>query len=317
MERIFLAGSAGLVGNAFSRRLERNESTILLSPKSDALDLTRQDRVEKFFEREKPSSVILAAGKVGGIQANLNFPAEFIYRNLVITGNVIHQAWKSSVDRLLFFGSGCMYPKHCPQPMKETSLLSGFPEPTSEPYAVAKIAGWKLCESYNQQYETKFRCVIPANLYGPGDRFDSGGGHVIPALIRRFDEAKDKHAKEVVVWGSGNAKREFLFVEDLVEACLFLEEHPDVLGPINVGSNQETSVRRLAELIKEIAGFPGKLVFDASKPDGMPLKKLDGSKIEALGWRSKTALEDGLESTYQWYSKFKESRRNLNSENCF
>jgi GDP-L-fucose synthase len=268
----------------------------------------RQDEVETLFETEKPEYVFLAAAKVGGILANNRYPAEFIYQNLLIESNVIHSAYASGVKKLLFLGSSCIYPRDCPQPMKEEYLLSGKLEPTNEPYAIAKIAGIKMCQSYNRQYGCRFILVMPTNLYGPGDNFDLETSHVLPALIRKFHEAKasDKSRvtsdkKTVTLWGTGTARREFLHVDDLADACLFLMDHYDDSEIINIGVGKDISISEVADLIKDIVGFKGTIQYDRSKPDGTPRKLLDVSKLESLGWQPKISLREGVEMTYRWY----------------
>jgi len=301
--RIYVAGHRGLVGSAIVRRLEGAGFRNLILRTSQELDLRDQARVKEFFEREKPEYVFLAAARVGGILANMTYPAHFIYDNLMIQSNVIHQAFKTEVKKLLFLGSSCIYPKFAPQPMKEEYLLTGPLEPTNEPYAVAKIAGIKMCQAYNRQYGTNFICAMPTNLYGPNDNFDLETSHVIPALIRKFHEAKINGAKSVVVWGTGTPRREFLYVDDLADACLFLMENCDAQHAeiINVGTGEDITIKELAEMIKSIVGFNGEIVFDPSKPDGTPRKLLDIGRIKELGWRPKTTLEDGLRATYEYF----------------
>lgn len=299
--RIYVAGHRGLVGSAIVRRLEGAGFPNLILRTSQELDLRDQARVKEFFEREKPEYVFLAAARVGGILANMTYPAHFIYDNLMIQSNVIHQAFKTEVKKLLFLGSSCIYPKFAPQPIKEEYLLTGPLEPTNEPYAVAKIAGIKMCQAYNRQYGTNFICAMPTNLYGPNDNFDLETSHVIPALIRKFHEAKISGAKSVVVWGTGTPRREFLYVDDLADACLFLMENCDAQHAeiINVGTGEDITIKELAEMIKNIVGFNGEIIFDPSKPDGTPRKLLDISLIKKLGWRPKTTLEEGLLKTYR------------------
>ncbi len=308
--RIYVAGHRGLVGSAIVRCLRQKGFDNILTRTHSELDLKDQRAVMAFFRDERPEYVFLAAAKVGGIYANNAYPADFIYDNLMIEANVIHSAFSYGVKRLLFLGSSCIYPKFAPQPMKEEALLTGKLEPTNEPYAIAKIAGIKLCESYNRQHGTDFRSLMPTNLYGPGDNFHPTDSHVIPALIRRFHEAKVKNLNEVVVWGTGKARREFLYVDDLADACLFVMQLPhntyrSVTEPmcshINVGTGFDLSIRELANLIREVTGFEGKIIFDSSKPDGTPRKLLDTSKIKKLGWEHKTDLKDGLRMTYEWY----------------
>jgi len=307
--KIYVAGHRGLVGSAIVRRLQSEGYSNLLLRTHSELDLTDQCQVDDFFSQERPDYVILAAAKVGGIHANNTYPAEFIYQNLMIEANVIHAAWKNGAKRLLFLGSSCIYPREAPQPMQEEALLTGILEPTNEPYALAKISGIKLCESYNRQYGTDFRSVMPTNLYGPGDNFHPENSHVIPALMRRFHEAKVRGDQEVVVWGSGKPMREFLHVDDMAEASLFvlrLDEETyhantrPMLSHINVGTGKDCTIRELAETMKRVVGFEGELVFDATKPDGTPRKLLDVSRLAQMGWQYRIELEEGLRSTYAW-----------------
>jgi len=299
--RIYVAGHHGLVGSAIVRKLRESGYENLLLKGHEALDLLRQERVERFFEQERPEYVFLAAARVGGIWANSHFPAEFIYNNLVIETNVIHASYLYGVKKLLFLGSSCIYPKHCPQPMGESSLLSGYLEPTNEPYAVAKIAGIKMCQAYNRQYGTRFISVMPTNLYGPGDNFDLKTSHVLPALIRKFHEAKMKGHKSVEVWGTGTPRREFLYVDDLADACLFLINNYEEDDIINVGVGKDQPILQLAEMVGEVVGFEGDLGFDHTKPDGTPLKLLDISRLTALGWQAQTPLREGIRLAYQWF----------------
>ena len=312
--KIFVAGSNGLVGSALVRRLRRGGYTNLLTPEINELDLTDQRAVAGFFAAEKPEYVILAAAKVGGIHANNTFPAEFIYLNLMIQNNVIHQAWVNGVTRLLFLGSSCIYPRLAPQPMKEEYLLTGLLEPTNEPYALAKIAGIKLCEAYNRQYGTKFIAVMPTNLYGPGDNFHPENSHVLPALIRRFHEAKVKGLPEIVVWGTGTPRRELLYVDDMADGSVFLLEQPDeAITPellsyprpcfVNMGTGIDVTISELAKTVKQVVGSTGTLVFDPTKPDGAPRKLEDVSRMNALGWQAKVPLAEGIRMTYEWYCK--------------
>ena len=311
-DKIYLAGHQGLVGSAIFRMLENQGFSNIIVRTHKELDLTSQVEVNIFFQKEQPDYVILAAAKVGGIFANNNYPADFIYQNLMIQSNVIHASFLSNVKRLLFLGSTCIYPKAVEQPMKEDALLTGLLEPTNEPYAIAKIAGIKLCESYNRQHGTDFRSVMPTNLYGSGDNFYDKNSHVIPALIKRFHEAKISNNKDVLVWGTGNVLREFLYVDDMASASIFVL-HVDkelyetntkpMLSHINIGSAEEISIRKLAELIKSIVGFEGKIVFDTSKPDGPPRKFIDSSRISGLGWNPKTDLFEGITKTYDWLKK--------------
>jgi len=312
-----VAGSNGLVGSALVRRLEAGGYGNLLTPEIDELDLTDQLAVAEFFRTEQPDYVFLAAAKVGGIHANNTYPADFIYLNLVIQNNVIHQAYRSGVKRLLFLGSSCIYPKLAPQPMTEDSLLTGRLEPTNEPYALAKIAGIKMCEAYNRQYGTQFVAVMPTNLYGPGDNFHPENSHVLPALIRRFHEAKvaqasSTSAEPVVVWGSGTPRREFLFVDDMADGSVFMMELDDTTLSghlleypkpcfVNLGTGRDVTIRELAETVRAVVGLEGGLTFDTTKPDGTPRKLLDVSRMEALGWQASTGLRDGVETTYRWF----------------
>jgi GDP-L-fucose synthase len=318
--KIFVAGSGGLVGSALLRRLTAGGYTNLLTPEIDELDLTNQVAVREFFQQEKPEYVILAAAKVGGIHANNTYPAEFIHLNLMIQNNVIHSAYEAGVERLLFLGSSCIYPKEAPQPMCEEHLLTGLLEPTNEPYAIAKIAGIKMCEAYNRQYGTKFIAVMPTNLYGPGDNFHPENSHVMPALIRRFHEATLTGTDEVVVWGSGKPMREFLFVDDMADGSVYalnldeasLKEHllsyPKPCF-VNLGTGIDVTIRVLAETIKDVVGYQGRLDFDATKPDGTPRKLQDVSRMKALGWEAKVVLREGIEKTYQWFLDNQQSFR--------
>jgi GDP-L-fucose synthase len=310
--KIFVAGSKGLVGSALVRALRAAGYINLLLPERDQLDLTCQQAVAAFFEAERPEYVILAAARVGGIQANNSYPAEFIYQNLVIQNNVIHQAWQCGVKRLLFLGSSCIYPRLAPQPLKEDYLLTGLLEPTNEPYAIAKIAGIKMCEAYNRQYGTEFIAVMPTNLYGPGDNFHPENSHVLPALIRRFHEAKVNSAAEVSVWGSGTPRRELLYVDDMAAGSLFLmqldskELQPELLSYpkpcfVNLGTGVDASIGEIAALVRDVTGFGGGIVFDRSKPDGTPQKLQDVTRIHSLGWRAQTSLWEGLDKTYRWF----------------
>lgn len=310
--KIFVAGSKGLVGSALVRQLQSHGYNNLILPEFDQLDLTSQQAVADFFAKEKPEYVFLAAAKVGGIHANNTYPAEFIYLNLMIQNNVIHQSYLHGVNRLLFLGSSCIYPKLAPQPMKEESLLTGLLEPTNEPYALAKIAGIKMCESYNRQYGTRFIAIMPTNLYGPGDNFHPENSHVLPALIRRFHEAKVQNAAEVVVWGTGTPRRELLYVDDMAAGCLFLMELPDEVIAldllsypkpcfVNLGTGEDVTIRELAETVQRVVGYQGKLVFDASKPDGTPRKLQDVTRMHGLGWRHNIGLKEGIAKTYEWF----------------
>ncbi len=306
---IYVAGHRGMVGSAILRRLEAQGVSVLTRTHAE-LDLTDQAAVRSFMQSERPDTVILAAAKVGGIHANNTYPAEFIYENLMMQANVLHQAHAAGVEKLLFLGSSCIYPKEAGQPMREDALLTGTLEPTNEPYAIAKIAGIKLCESYNRQYGVDYRSVMPTNLYGPGDNFHPENSHVLPALMRRFHEAAQSGAEEVVVWGSGTPMREFLHVDDMAEASLFVlnldkaaydRETEPMLSHINVGSGTDVTIRELAETIAGVTGFTGRLTFDAGKPDGTPRKLMDVSRLARMGWRAKTSLPDGIRDTYQWY----------------
>ena len=299
--KIYVAGHHGLVGSAIVRKLKDSGYEDLVFRTYEELDLERQERVEAFFHQERPEYVFLAAAKVGGIWANSTFPAEFIYNNLAIETNVVHASYLYDVKKLLFLGSSCIYPKHCPQPMREEYLLSGYLEPTNEPYAVAKIAGIKICQAYNRQYGTRYISVMPTNLYGPGDNFDLKTSHVLPALIRKFHEAKIRGDKSVEVWGTGAPRREFLYVDDLADACLFLMNTYEDGEIINVGVGRDQSIRELAEMVGGVVGFQGDLRFDHTKPDGTPLKRLDVSKLTGLGWQAQTSLEEGVKKAYQWY----------------
>lgn len=308
--KIYVAGHRGLVGSAIVRQLEAAGFADLLLRTHSELDLTNQAQVRAFFEAERPEYVILAAAKVGGIHANNTYPAEFIYQNLMIEANVIHAAYRNDVTRLLFLGSSCIYPRAVGQPMREDALLTGILEPTNEPYALAKIAGIKLCESYNRQYGTDYRSVMPTNLYGEGDNFHPENSHVIPALIRRFHEAKEQGDSEVVVWGSGRPMREFLHVDDMASACIhvmnldratYQDNTQPMLSHINVGTGVDCSIREMAETVKRIVGYEGILVFDASKPDGAMRKLMDVSRLKDLGWEASISLEDGLFDTYEWF----------------
>lgn len=306
--RIFVAGHRGLVGSALMRNLWAQGYNNLITCTHEELDLKSQLAVREFFAREKPEYVFLAAAKVGGIHANNTYPAEFIEDNLLIQSNVIHNAWKSNVKRLLFLGSSCIYPKAAPQPMKEEYLLTGSLEKTNRPYALAKIAGIEMCHAYNRQYGTRYLATMPTNLYGPNDNYDLQNSHVLPALIRKMHEAKIANSNEVVVWGTGTPRREFLYSEDMADACIYLlgqsddkladlfnDERPPL---INIGCGEDFTIRELAELTAEVVGFKGDLTFDTSKPDGTPRKLLDVSRLAALGWRASTTMEAGISNTY-------------------
>jgi len=304
--KVYVAGHRGLVGSAIVSRLQAGGYSDIIRRTHAELDLTDQRAVNEFFENEKPQFVFIAAAKVGGIYANNTYRADFIYQNLMIESNLLHASYRHGVKKLLFLGSSCIYPKLAPQPMKEEHLLTGLLEPTNEPYAIAKIAGIKMCDAYNRQYGTNFMSAMPTNLYGPGDNYDLKNSHVLPALIRRMHEAKVQGAKEVVVWGSGAPKREFLYSDDLADACVFLMERcnaADIGEFINIGVGREITIRELAELIAEIVGFRGRLVFDSSKPDGTPRKLLDVSRFQALGWQAKTGFREGIAKAYADYLK--------------
>ena len=304
--KVYVAGHRGLVGSAIVRRMQAGGYSDIIRRTHAELDLTDQRAVNDFFEKEKPEYAFIAAAKVGGIYANNTYRADFIYQNLMIESNLIHASYRHGVKKLLFLGSSCIYPKLAPQPMKEDHLLTGLLEPTNEPYAIAKIAGIKMCGAYNRQYGTNFMSAMPTNLYGPGDNYDLKNSHVLPALIRRMHEAKVQGDKEVVVWGSGAPKREFLYSDDLADACVFLMERcsaADIGEFINIGVGREITIRELAELIAEIVGFRGKLVFDSSKPDGTPRKLLDVSRFQALGWQAKTSFREGITKAYADYLK--------------
>ena len=309
-DKIYIAGHRGLVGSAIVRQLEFRGFTNLLMRTHKELDLTNQVQVQKFFQQEKPGYVILAAAKVGGIHANNTYPADFIYQNMMIEANVINSAYENKVKRLLFLGSTCIYPKAVEQPMREDALLTDVLEPTNEPYALAKIAGIKLCESYNRQYGTDFRSVMPTNLYGVNDNFHPENSHVIPALMQRFHQAKVNNYAEVVVWGTGNAMREFLYVDDMAAASLFvLELDKEVyrdntkptLSHINIGTGKDVTIREMAQTMKEVVGYKGKLTFDTTRLDGTPRKLIDVSRLSNIGWNYSVNLKDGLSKTYKWY----------------
>lgn len=318
--KIYIAGHKGLVGSAIMRKLTEQGFNNLVFRTSGELDLTIQKDVEDFFAAEKPDYVFLAAARVGGIHANNSFPAEFIYSNLAIQSNIIHSAWRHGVKRLLFLGSSCIYPKLCTQPMKEDCLLSGALEQTNEPYAVAKIAGIKMCEAYNRQYQTSFLSVMPTNLYGPGDNFDLETSHVLPALLRKFHEAKLKKQSQVTIWGTGKPRREFLHVDDMADACVLIMGLADSVvretflnypAPsfVNIGCGQDVAIADLARLVAEVVGFTGQIVYDSSKPDGTLRKLLDVSRLKALGWEAGIALSSGIKTTYSWYCDFLDSSR--------
>ena len=302
-KKIYVAGHRGLVGSALVRKLDQEGFSNIITRTHAELDLTRQAEVEEFFETEKPDYVILAAAKVGGIHANNTYSADFIMKNLQIECNVIDAAYKNNVQKLLFLGSSCIYPRECPQPIKEEYLLSDYLEKTNEAYALAKIAGLKMCAFYNKQYGTNYISVMPCNLYGINDNFSLENSHVLPALMRKFHEAKIKGDASVTVWGSGKPLREFLNVDDLADACLFLMDNYEGDDFFNVGYGEEVTIMELALLIREVVGFSGELVMDASKPDGTMRKLTDISRIKALGWKPKITLEEGLKETYKWFQK--------------
>jgi GDP-L-fucose synthase len=301
--KIYVAGHRGMVGSAILRKLQAEGYTNLLFRNSQELDLRNQQAVADFFASEKPDYVFLAAAKVGGIVANNTYRADFLYENLAIQNNVIHQAYLHGVQKLLFLGSSCIYPKLAPQPLKEEYLLTGLLEPTNEPYAIAKIAGIKLCDAYRDQYGCNFISVMPTNLYGYNDNYHPENSHVLPALIRKFHEAKTSGAASVTVWGTGSPLREFLFADDLADACYFLMQEYNEAGLVNIGTGLDLSIKDLALLIKEVVGFTGDLVFDTSKPDGTPRKLLDVSKLHTLGWKHRIALQEGLALAYQDFLK--------------
>ena len=298
-----MAGHRGLVGSALVRRLQRDGYTNLVVRSRSELDLENQDAVNAFFDEERPEYVFLAAAKVGGIMANNTYPAEFIRNNIAIQMNVIEAAHRTEVRKLLFLGSSCIYPKHAEQPIREEALLQGPLEPTNEAYAVAKIAGIKMCQSYNRQYGTNFVSVMPTNLYGPNDNFELMGSHVLPALMRKFHEAKEAASPEVVVWGSGRVYREFLHVDDMADACLLVMQRHDGSEILNIGCGQDVTIAEVAQLMKETVGYEGTIVFDTSKPDGTPRKLLDVSRLFALGWRPSIDLRRGLAETYAWFQQ--------------
>ena len=306
-DRIFVAGHRGMVGSAIMRKLQNHGYTNIVMRARNELDLVQQAAVRTFFAEERIDQVYMAAAKVGGILANNSYPAEFIYQNLMVEANVIHEAWHAGVKKLLFLGSSCIYPRLAPQPMAENMLLTGVLEPTNEPYAIAKIAGVKICESYNRQYGTDYRSVMPTNLYGPGDNYHSENSHVIPGLLRRFHEAKQNAAPEVLIWGTGAPMREFLYVDDMAEACLHIMElDPDsyarntqpMLSHINIGTGEDLSIRDLAKTIGEVVGYQGRIAFDTTKPDGTPRKLMDVGRMKSLGWRPQVDLRDGLTLAY-------------------
>lgn len=316
--KIYVAGHRGLVGSALVRRLEKEGYSNLILRTSKELNLRDESAVKSFFDEEKPEYVFLAAAKVGGIYANNTYPADFIIQNIQIQTNVITHALRTGVKRLLFLGSSCIYPRECPQPMKEEYLLTGPLEPTNEPYAIAKIAGIKMCESVNRQHGTDFRSVMPTNLYGPGDNFHPKNSHVLPGLLRKFHEAKTNQSEYVEVWGSGRPRREFLHVDDMASACLYIMNLNEktykantkpMLSHVNIGTGEDCTIRELAETIAKVTGFKGEIRFDPSKPDGTPRKLLDISRLNALGWEATISLEDGIRQTYQWFLEHRDEIR--------
>jgi GDP-L-fucose synthase len=300
--KIFIAGHKGMVGSAIHRRLLAEGYQNIITRNSSELDLRVQEPVNEFFETERPDYVFLAAAKVGGIMANNTYRADFLYENLMIQNNVIHSAYATGVKKLLFLGSSCIYPKMAPQPLKEEYLLTGPLEHTNEPYAIAKIAGIKLCDAYRDQYGCNFISVMPTNLYGPNDNYDLQNAHVLPTFIRKFHEAKMNNAPEVVVWGTGTPKREFLHADDLADACVFLMKSYNEAGLINIGTGEDLSITELAMMIKDVVGYEGNIVYDASKPDGTPRKLMDVTKLSALGWHYRIGLREGLEKVYKEYA---------------
>ena len=299
--KIYVAGSRGLVGSAIIRCLKQQGYINIIERTSQELDLRDKNAVDTFFQTERPEYVFLAAAKVGGILANNTYPADFIYDNLLIEANVIYAAHQCNVKKLLFLGSSCIYPKFAPQPLKEEYLLTGELEPTNEPYAIAKIAGIKMCQAYRSQYGDNFVAVMPTNLYGMNDNFDLNNSHVLPALMRKFHEAKEEKSPSVTIWGTGTPRREFLFVDDLAEACCFVMKQYDESGILNIGTGVDLAIHELAEVIAEVVGFKGEIVYDTSKPDGTPVKLLDVSKMKQLGWQATTQLREGIEKTYSWF----------------
>ena len=311
MTKIFVAGHNGMVGAAICRQLQNQDAELITASRQE-LDLTNQAQVKEFFNTHNFDQVYLAAAKVGGIHANNTYPANFIYENLMIQNNVIHQSYEAGIKKLLFLGSSCIYPKLANQPIRESELLNGYLEQTNEPYAIAKIAGIKMCESYNRQYGTDFRSVMPTNLYGPGDNYDGMNSHVIPALIKRFHEAKISNQSEVTAWGSGNVMREFLFVDDMAEASIFVmnidqkkyqKETSSMLSHINVGSGLDVSIKELTHIIARVIGYNGCVKWDTSMPDGAPRKLMDDTLLKCLGWEAKTSLENGLHKAYSWFTQ--------------
>ena len=307
--KIYVAGHRGMVGSAIVRKLTSLGYTNLLTRTSSELDLRNQQNVADFFEVEKPEYVFLAAAKVGGIVANNTYRADFLYENLAIQNNIIHGSYVNKVKKLMFLGSSCIYPKLAPQPLKESYLLSGYLEPTNEPYAIAKIAGIKMCEAYRAQYGCNFISVMPTNLYGTNDNYDLVNSHVLPAMIRKFHEAKEKGASEMTLWGTGSPMREFLHADDLAEACLFLMENYNESELVNIGTGEDVTIKNLAALVKQVIGFQGEIVWDTAKPDGTPRKLMDVSKLHGLGWHHKIALEDGIKLAYQDFLKLTDASK--------
>jgi GDP-L-fucose synthase len=301
--KVFVAGHRGLVGSAIVRALEREGYSNIITRTRRQLDLEDAQAVADFFKKEKPEFVFDAAARVGGIMANKEHPAEFIYQNLAVQNNIIHNAYLSGVKKLLFLGSVCIYPKFAEEPVREDSLLSGSLEPTNKAYAIAKIAGIVMCQSYNQQYGTNFVSVMPTNLYGPGDNFDLKSSHVLPALIRKFHEAKVRGEKSVTLWGTGSPRREFMHSDDMASACLFVMDNHDGSEIINIGAGSDITIKEVAEMLKEITGFPGSIDWDTTRPDGTPRRLLDNSRLTKLGWKPKIALRDGLVSAYEWFKE--------------
>jgi GDP-L-fucose synthase len=308
-KRVYVAGHRGMVGSALVRRLAREDCEILTAPRQQT-DLRDQAAVADWFEQNRPHAVLIAAATVGGIYANDTRPSDFLYDNLAIAANLIHSAYRNSVEKLMFFGSTCIYPRLSPQPIPEDSLLTGPLEPTNESYAIAKIAGLKLCEAYRRQHGCDFVSVMPTNLYGPGDNFDPLGSHVLPALLRRIDEAARNDARTVEIWGSGQPRREFLHVDDLADASIFLMRNWSADQHINIGCGEDLAIAELAAMIGRVVGFKGEFVFDRSKPDGTPRKLVDITKLTALGWRPRIALEDGIREVYRWYREHGPERQN-------
>lgn len=302
-DKIYIAGHRGMVGGAILRSLRQKGFTNIIYRTSSVLDLRNQQQVDEFFEEEKPGYVFVAAAKVGGIVANNTYRADFLYDNLMMESNIIHAAYKNKVTKLMFLGSSCIYPKLAPQPLKEEYLLTGLLETTNEPYAIAKIAGIKLCEAYRDQYGCNFISVMPTNLYGTGDNYHPQNSHVLPALIRKVHKAKENNSPKVVVWGTGNPRREFMFADDLADACVYLMENYNKKEFINIGVGTDISIRELAELIKEVIGYKGSFVFDTSKPDGTPQKLMDVSRLHSLGWKHTTSLKDGIQQAYKDFLK--------------